>query len=142
VRQSLEELRELARGIHPPVLSQRGLEPALRVLAARAPLPVEFVGGLGDRLPEAVETAAYFVVSEALTNMAKYAQAEHATVRIQRDDGRLLLEISDDGVGGAQPDAGSGLRGLADRVAALDGELDITSPAGEGTRLRVRLPCR
>jgi signal transduction histidine kinase len=142
VRQSLEELRELARGIHPPVLSQRGLEPALRVLAARAPLPVEFVGGLGDRLPEAVETAAYFVVSEALTNVAKYAQAEHATVRIQRDDGRLLLEISDDGVGGAQPDAGSGLRGLADRVAALDGELDITSPAGEGTRLRVRLPCR
>jgi signal transduction histidine kinase len=130
VRQSLEELRELARGIHPPVLSQRGLEPALRVLAARAPLPVEFVGGLGDRLPEAVETAAYFVVSEALTNVAKYAQAEHATVRIQRDDGRLLLEISDDGVGGAQ------------RVAALDGELDITSPAGEGTRLRVRLPCR
>jgi signal transduction histidine kinase len=142
VRQSLQELRELARGIHPPVLSQRGLEPALRVLAARAPLPVEFVGGLGDRLPEAVETAAYFVVSEALTNVAKYAQAEHATVRIQRDDGRLLLEISDDGVGGAQPDAGSGLRGLADRVAALDGELDITSPAGEGTRLRVRLPCR
>jgi signal transduction histidine kinase len=142
VRQSLEELRELARGIHPPVLSQRGLEPALRVLAARAPLPVEFVGGLGDRLPEAVETAAYFVVSEALTNVAKYAQAEHATVRIQRDDGRLLLEISDDGVGGAQPDAGSGLRGLADRVAALVGELDITSPAGEGTRLRVRLPCR
>jgi signal transduction histidine kinase len=142
VRQSLEELRELARGIHPPVLSQRGLEPALRVLAARAPLPVEFVGGLGDRLPKAVETAAYFVVSEALTNVAKYARAEHATVRIQREDGRLLLEISDDGVGGARPDAGSGLRGLADRVAALDGELDITSPAGEGTRLRVRLPCR
>jgi signal transduction histidine kinase len=142
VRQSLEELRELARGIHPPVLSQRGLEPALRVLAARAPLPVEFVGGLGDRLPEAVETAAYFVVSEALTNMAKYARAEHATVRIEREDGRLLLEIRDDGVGGAHPDAGSGLRGLADRVAALDGELDITSPAGEGTRLRVRLPCR
>jgi signal transduction histidine kinase len=142
VRQSLEELRELARGIHPPVLSQRGLEPALRVLAARAPLPVEFVGGLGDRLPKAVETAAYFVVSEALTNVAKYARAEHATVRIQREDGRLLLEISDDGVGGAHPDAGSGLRGLADRVAALDGELDISSPAGEGTRLRVRLPCR
>ncbi|HET9737179.1 MAG TPA: sensor histidine kinase [Solirubrobacteraceae bacterium] len=142
VRQSLEELRELARGIHPPVLSQRGLEPALRVLAARAPLPVEFVGGLRDRLPEAVETAAYFVVSEALTNVAKYAQAENATVRIERDDGRLVLEISDDGVGGARPDAGSGLRGLADRIAALDGELEITSPAGEGTRLRVRLPCR
>jgi signal transduction histidine kinase len=142
VRQSLEELRELARGIHPPVLSQRGLEPALRVLAARAPLPVEFVGGLGDRLPEPVETAAYFVVSEALTNVAKYARAEHATVRVERVDGRLELEVSDDGVGGARLDAGSGLRGLADRIAALDGELHITSPSGEGTRLRVRLPCR
>jgi signal transduction histidine kinase len=142
VRHSLEELRELARGIHPPVLSERGLEPALRVLAARAPLPVEFVGGLGSRLPEAVETAAYFVVSEALTNIAKYAQAERATVRLEREDGRLILEVSDDGVGGASPDAGSGLRGLADRVAALDGDLDIASPSGKGTCLRVRLPCR
>ena len=142
VRASLEELRELARGIHPPVLSERGLEPALRVLAARTPFPVEFVGGLNGRLPEAVETAAYFVVSEALTNVAKYARAEHATVRVEREDGRLVLEVSDDGVGGATPAAGSGLRGLADRVAALDGELEITSPAGEGTRLRVRLPCR
>ncbi|HEX2409595.1 MAG TPA: sensor histidine kinase [Solirubrobacteraceae bacterium] len=142
VRQSLAELRELARGIHPPVLSERGLEPALRVLAARAPLPVEFVGGLAGRLPSAVETAAYFVVSEALTNVAKYAQAEHATVRVEREDGRLMLEISDDGVGGATPAGGSGLRGLADRVAALDGELDITSPRGEGTCLRVKLPCR
>ena len=112
------------------------------MLAARAPLPVEFVGGLGSRLPEAVETAAYFVVSEALTNIAKYAQAERATVRLEREDGRLILEVSDDGVGGASPDAGSGLRGLADRVAALDGDLDIASPSGKGTCLRVRLPCR
>jgi signal transduction histidine kinase len=141
VRASLEELRELARGIHPPVLSERGLEPALRVLAARTPFPVEFVGGLRGRLPEAVETAAYFVVSEALTNVAKYARAEHATVRVEREDGRLVLEVSDDGVGGATPASGSGLRGLADRVAALDGELEIASPPGAGTRLRVRLPC-
>jgi signal transduction histidine kinase len=141
VRASLEELRELARGIHPPVLSERGLEPALRVLAARTPFPVEFVGGLRGRLPEAVETAAYFVISEALTNVAKYARAEHATVRVEREDGRLVLEVSDDGVGGAIPASGSGLRGLADRVAALDGELEIASPPGAGTRLRVRLPC-
>jgi signal transduction histidine kinase len=141
VRASLEELRELARGIHPPVLSERGLEPALRVLAARTPFPVQFVGGLRGRLPEAVETAAYFVVSEALTNVAKYARAEHATVRVEREDGRLVLEVSDDGVGGATPASGSGLRGLADRVAALDGELEIASPPGAGTRLRVRLPC-
>ena len=142
VRQSMEELRELARGIHPPVLSERGLEPALRVLAARAPLPVEFVGGLRERLPDAVETAAYFVVSEALTNVAKYAHAEHATVRVEREDGRLVVEVADDGVGGATPDGGSGLRGLADRVAALDGVLDVSSPAGHGTRLLVQLPCR
>jgi signal transduction histidine kinase len=141
VRASLEELRELARGIHPPVLSERGLEPALRVLAARTPFPVQFVGGLSGRLPEAVETAAYFVISEALTNVAKYARAEHATVRVEREDGRLVLEVSDDGVGGATPGSGSGLRGLADRVAALDGELEIASPPGAGTRLRVRLPC-
>ena len=91
--------------------------------------------------PAAVETAAYFVVSEALTNVAKYAHAEHATVRMERADGRLLLEVSDDGVGGASPSAGSGLRGLSDRVAALDGALDVRSPPGGGTRLRVRLPC-
>ena len=141
VRQSLDELRELARGIHPAVLSERGLEPAVRSLAARAPLPVEIVGDPAGRLPAAVETAAYFVISEALTNVAKYAHAEQATVRLQRTDGRLLLEVSDDGVGGAALDAGSGLRGLSDRVAALDGALDLSSPPGRGTRLRVRLPC-
>ena len=142
VRESLNELRELARGIHPPVLSERGLEPALRVLTARVPVPVEFVGGLDARLPAPVETAAYFVVSEALTNVAKYAEAEQVTVRVEHVDGHLLLEVSDDGVGGARVDGGSGLRGLADRVAAVGGALDVESPPGQGTRLRARLPCR
>jgi signal transduction histidine kinase len=141
LKQSLDELRELARGIHPAVLSERRLEPALRSLAGRAPVPVELVGAAGGRLPAAVETAAYFVVSEALTNVAKYAHAEHATIRMGRTNGRLLLEISDDGVGGAAPTTGSGLHGLSDRVAALDGELEIASPPGGGTRLRVELPC-
>jgi signal transduction histidine kinase len=138
---SLEELRELAHGIHPSVLSDRGLEPALRALAARAPVPVALEGTLGGRLPAAVETAAYFVVSEGLTNVAKYAQAAHACVRMQRIDGQLLLEVSDDGIGGAAPSAGSGLHGLSDRVAALDGEIEVASPPGGGTRLRVELPC-
>ena len=141
VRQSLDELRELARGIHPAVLSERGLEPALRSLVVRAPLPVELVGAPGGRLPAAVETAAYFVVSEALANVAKYARAGRATVRVERAGGLLLLEVSDDGVGGAEPGAGSGLRGLSDRVAALDGALEVISPPGGGTRLRVQLPC-
>jgi len=141
LKQSLTELRELARGIHPAVLSERGLVPALRSLAARANVPVELVGAPGGRLPAAVETAAYFVVAEGLTNAAKYAQAAHATVRMQRTNGRLLLEVSDDGIGGAAASVGSGLHGLADRVAALDGELEIASPPGGGTRLRVRLPC-
>jgi signal transduction histidine kinase len=99
------------------------------------------VGEPAGRLPAAVETAAYFFVSEALTNVAKYAHAEHATVRVRRANGRLLLEVSDDGVGGAAPTAGSGLHGLADRVAALDGTLEIASPPGRGTRVSVQLPC-
>jgi signal transduction histidine kinase len=138
---SLDELRELARGIHPAVLTDRGLEPAVRSLAARSPVPVEIVGASGGRLPAAVETAAYFVVSEALTNVAKYAQAAHASVRLERTGGRLLVEVADDGIGGAAPATGSGLRGLADRVAALDGVLEVVSPPGGGTRLTVELPC-
>ena len=141
LKESLDELRELARGIHPSVLSDRGLEPALRALAARSVVPVELVGTPGADLPASVETAAYFVVSEALTNVAKYAQAGHATIRMERVNGRLDLEVSDDGIGGAVASAGSGLYGLSDRVAALDGELELTSPAGGGTRLRVQLPC-
>jgi signal transduction histidine kinase len=139
--QSLKELRDLARGIHPAVLSERGLEPAVRALAARAPVPVDIVGRAAGRLPAAVETAAYFVVSEALTNVSKYAQAGHATVRVERVDGQLLVEVSDDGVGGAMASEGSGLRGLSDRVAALSGTLEVSSPPGRGTRLRAHLPC-
>jgi len=139
--QSLKELRDLARGIHPAVLSERGLEPAVRALAARTPVPVDVVGQAAGRLPAAVETAAYFVVSEALTNVSKYAGARHATVRVERVDGQLLVEVSDDGVGGARASDGSGLRGLSDRVAALSGTLDVSSPPGRGTRLRAHLPC-
>jgi signal transduction histidine kinase len=139
--ESLRELRDLARGIHPAVLSERGLEPAVRALAARAPVPVDIVGQGAGRLPAGVETAAYFVISEALTNMSKYAHAAHATVRVERVGGQLLVEVSDDGVGGASATDGSGLRGLADRVAALSGTLEVSSPPGSGTRLRAHLPC-
>jgi signal transduction histidine kinase len=141
LRLSLAELRDLARGIHPAVLSERGLEPAVRSLAARATVPVEVLGGPTGPLPAAVETAAYFVVSEALTNVSKYAQAAHATVRVERVDGRLLVEVSDDGVGGASATGGSGLRGLSDRVTALSGTLELSSPPGHGTQLRAQLPC-
>ena len=141
LKQSLNELRELARGIHPAVLTEHGLEPALRSLAARSPVPVDVVGAAGGRLPAAVETAAYFVVSEGLANVAKYAHAQHAVVRMRRSNGRLLLDVTDDGIGGATPAPGSGLRGLADRVAALDGALEVASPHGGGTRLSVELPC-
>jgi signal transduction histidine kinase len=141
LRLSLDELRDLARGIHPAVLSDRGLQPAVRALAARAPLPVDIVGGPTGRLPAAVETAAYFVVSEALTNVCKYARAGHATVRVERVDGRLLVDVSDDGVGGASAELGSGLRGLSDRVSALSGTLELSSPPGRGTRLHAELPC-
>jgi signal transduction histidine kinase len=137
---AVEELRDLAAGIHPAVLSQRGLDAALESLASRAPVPVE----LGERLPEllpiAVETAAYFVVAEALTNVAKYAQASYAAVDVRRQDGCALIEVRDDGVGGADVGSGSGLRGLRDRVGALDGTLEVTSPAGEGTVIRARIP--
>ncbi|MBV9915136.1 MAG: hypothetical protein JO153_01435 [Solirubrobacterales bacterium] len=137
---ALAELRELARGIHPAVLADRGLDAAIHALAARAPLPVEFVGTLGRRLPEPVELAAYFVVAEALTNVAKYAHATHATVRTTHETGAFAVEIEDDGQGGADPDRGSGLRGLADRVSALDGRLGIDSTPGRGTIIRARIP--
>jgi signal transduction histidine kinase len=137
---ALEELRELARGIHPAVLSDRGLDAALEALASRAPLPVELDAGVGERLPEHVELAAYFVIAEGLTNVAKYARASRASVRAVRRNGRLVVEVSDDGVGGADPSRGSGLRGLADRVAALDGTLELQSTRGSGTVLRAEIP--
>ena len=141
LRGTSEELRELARGIHPPVLSERGLVAALEALGGRSPLPVELVATPDERLPRPVESAAYFVVAEALTNVARYADASGAEVKVVRENGRLDVEVRDDGRGGADPDRGSGLRGLADRVAALDGALEIESPPGEGTLVRARIPC-
>jgi signal transduction histidine kinase len=137
----LSELRELARGIHPAILSDKGLAGALRSLIARAPVSVTVLEVPEYRLPTSVETAAYFLVAEALTNVAKYARATQATVSVVGDDGVAVVEVRDDGVGGADPSVGSGLRGLADRIAALDGELELQSPPGEGTTLRARLPC-
>jgi signal transduction histidine kinase len=134
-----EELRELARGIHPAVLSDRGLEAAVESLAQRAPLPVEIDASLEGRLPEPVEAAAYFVVAEALTNVVRHSGAGRAEVGISRDNGRLMVAVTDDGSGGADS-AGSGLRGLADRVAALDGTLRVEDPAGGGTVVRADIP--
>jgi PAS domain S-box-containing protein len=134
------ELRELARGIHPAVLTERGLLPAIEALAGRAPVPVEIHGEPIERLSPTLEITAYFTVSEALTNVAKYARATHADVRVAQEDGALVIEVRDDGVGGARPGAGSGLSGLADRVGACDGTLSVTSPPGEGTLVRALLP--
>jgi signal transduction histidine kinase len=139
--EALAELRELARGIHPALLADRGLDAALPALAGRSAVPVELVSVPGERLPPPVETAAYFVVAEALTNVAKYAHASRAEVSVARENGRAVIEVRDDGVGGADPESGSGLRGLADRVGALDGRLVVESPAGEGTRVRAEIPC-
>ncbi len=138
---ALAELRELARGIHPAVLTDRGLATALETLASRAPVPVELAELPADRLPEAVELAAYFVVAEGLTNVAKYANATHATVGVSRENGRLVVEVADDGVGGADPEHGTGLRGLADRIGVLEGRLEIDSERGRGTTLRAQIPC-
>ena len=137
----LAELRELARGIHPPLLTEQGLEPALRALVARAPVPATLAADITERLPPPVEIAAYFVVAEALANVGKYAQANEANISVRRDNGRVTVEVADDGVGGADVGRGSGLRGLTDRVAALDGTLSVDSPRGRGTRLRVEIPC-
>ena len=137
--QALEELRELARGIHPAVLTDRGLEAALEALAARSPLPVEIRGASCD-LPAQVEAAAYYVVSEALANVTKYAQASAVEVTVERRNGTAVVEVADDGIGGADPLRGSGLRGLADRVASLSGKLDVESPPGSGTRVRAEIP--
>jgi signal transduction histidine kinase len=137
---AVKELRELARGIHPAVLTERGLEPALQSLVARAPVPVTVEAPGGDRLPGPVERAAYFVVSEGLANVAKYSRATHATGMVKRVNGHVTVEVADDGVGGADASNGSGLRGLSDRIAALDGTLSLDSPAGRGTRLRAKIP--
>ena len=135
------ELRELARGIHPAVLSDRGLQAALNALARRSPVPVEVVETPCDRLPPSIESAVYFVVAEALTNAARYATAQSVTVSVVRRHAQVEIDVSDDGVGGADPQQGSGLRGLHDRIAALDGHLDLASAASKGTTLRARIPC-
>jgi signal transduction histidine kinase len=137
----LAELRELARGIHPAVLTERGLGPALDSLLARAPLPIEITELPEGRLTAPVEAAAYYVVAEAITNVGKYARASSARVSISRSNGTATVSVSDDGVGGADPASGSGLRGLAARVEALDGHLDVDSAPGRGTRIRAEIPC-
>jgi signal transduction histidine kinase len=139
---ALAELRELARGIHPSLLTDRGLKAALEALANRSLVPVELDGLPDERLPDGVEAAAYYLVAEALTNVAKYARASMASVRVLRENGRVIVEVRDDGIGGADARRGSGLRGLADRVEALDGRLDLDSPPGAGTRIRAEIPCQ
>jgi signal transduction histidine kinase len=138
--ESLQELRELARGIHPAVLDH-GLEAALESLAGRSPVPTSLRYDATARLPPTVELASYFVVSEALTNVAKYARARAASVSVAEAAGRLVVEVADDGIGGAVAAGGTGLRGLADRVEALDGRLSVVSPPGAGTTVAADLPC-
>ena len=136
----LEDLRELARGLHPVLLTERGLGPALDALLTRAPVPVEIAELPEERLAAPVEAAAYYLVAEAITNAAKYAHASQATVTIRQSNGSALVTVSDDGVGGADPARGSGLRGLAARVEALNGRLDVDSPPQQGTRIRAEIP--
>jgi signal transduction histidine kinase len=137
---ALAELRELARGIHPTILSDQGLAPAIDALAGRTPVDVRAAVDVAAQLPKPVEAAAYFVVAEALTNVVKYAQASNVEIDVRQDNGAVLVAVVDDGVGGVDVTAGSGLRGLQDRLAAVDGEMDIDSPPGGGTRLRARIP--
>jgi len=136
----LGELRELARGLHPAELSEHGLAPAIEALAGRTPLPIELDLALDERLPEVLESAVYYVTAEALTNVVRYAQASRATIRLGCDGGEVHVAVIDDGVGGADPTSGSGLRGLGDRVDALGGRLFLDSVPGSGTRLEARLP--
>jgi signal transduction histidine kinase len=138
---ALEELRELSHGIHPGILTERGLAAALDELALRSSVPVQLGIADIDRLPERIEAAAYYVVSEALANIAKHAHATRARVRVKKADGKVLLEVADDGIGGADADRGSGLRGLTDRVDALGGRLRLSSPPGQGTIVKAEIPC-
>jgi signal transduction histidine kinase len=141
-KKAMVELRDLARGIHPSVLTDRGLDAAVSALAERCPVPVDVDVALDRRPPPAAETAAYYVIAEALTNVGKHAGGTRASVRASYDDGKLVVEVADDGRGGARRAAGSGLEGLAQRVDALDGTLTVDSPAGVGTTIRAELPYR
>ncbi|MFD2352326.1 sensor histidine kinase [Nonomuraea ferruginea] len=138
---ALAELRELIRGVHPQVLTDRGLGAAVRDVAGRSPVPVDVDVSLPGRLPPSIEVTAYYVVSEAMANLAKHSGARRGFVRARLHDGALVLEVGDDGVGGADPAAGSGLAGLADRVAVTDGLMTLSSPPGGPTSLRVEIPC-
>jgi signal transduction histidine kinase len=141
VEQAIAELRELARGIHPTLLRDAGLQAAVEALARRAPLPVAVRGTVGDRLPDQIELAAYFVVAEALTNVVKHASAIEASVLLEREPGRLRVTVADDGAGGARVTVGSGLAGLHDRLEALDATLAVESDPGQGTTIRAEFPC-
>ena len=136
---AVKELRELAQGIHPSALSERGLSAALRIVAARAPIRVE-LDVTSTPLEANISVAAYYIVSEALNNVAKYADATRAAVRVRETERALIVVVEDDGKGGADPSVGTGLSGLADRVAAFEGRLEIDSPVGGGTRVRAELP--
>jgi signal transduction histidine kinase len=135
-----DDLREIARGLHPEVLSNRGLGPALKTLARRSSVPVNLDVTIDRRLPDPIEVAAYYVVAEALTNTAKHAQASEVTVVVQVQDAHLRLSIRDDGIGGANAAKGSGLIGLKDRVEALGGQIQVSSPPGIGTSLQLTIP--
>ena len=142
-KDAVTDLRLLIRGLHPPVLTDRGLDAALSAVAVRCPVPVELTVELDERPPATVEAIGYFVVAEALTNVARHSRAASAVVRVRREDGGpVWITVTDDGVGGADPDRGTGLRGLADRVGAVDGQLSVDSPVGGPTVLTVELPCR
>jgi len=138
---ALAELRELTQGIRPAILVERGLAAAIDDLARRAALPVRLEVAVSGRLPEQVEGAAYFVVSEALANAGKHSHADEVRLGAWEEQGLLVLQVSDDGIGGAAAGGGSGLRGLADRVEALGGRLTVSSPPGRGTQLRAEIPC-
>jgi PAS domain S-box-containing protein len=138
---ALEELRELARGLHPALLTERGLRAAVEGLVSRVPVPVELAGVSEERLSEPVEAAAYYLIAEGLTNATKYAGASKVRVQVALSNGAAVVEVADDGAGGADPARGSGLRGLADRVETLGGSLEVVSPVGAGTSLRAEIPC-
>jgi signal transduction histidine kinase len=138
---SLAELRDLAQGLHPAVVSNHGLAVAVETLAARAPVPVRLEVEVDGRMAEPIEVAAYYVVCESLANVGKHARATSASVSVARRDGQVVVEVVDDGVGGADTERGTGLRGLADRVEALGGRLRVWTPLGGGTRVRADLPC-
>ena len=141
LQSAIDELRELARGIHPAVLTEHGLGPALEVLADHAHLPVELTAHIPSRLPATVEAVVYYVAAEGLTNIAKYAHATAATLRLEANNKNVVLSVSDNGTGGADPNRGTGLRGLADRVEALGGKLELRSASGQGTLLTASIPC-